>query len=81
MLRVDSAPEDANHRIDRFGGSSLEDILKGDFGGRLSFAIKNSVYEIGKLNEAIAYLLPVEFYEAAFNVLWPIFNDIGLVGH
>ena len=85
MLCVDGAPEDADHRIDRFGGSSPEvfDIVTTnvDFGGRLSFAIEDPVYEIDKLNKSIAYLVPVEFDCACFYVLGPIGDDVGLIRH
>ena len=80
LLRVDGAPEDANHRIDRFGGSSLQ-VLNGDFGGRLSFLIEDTACEIDKLNEAIAYFVPVEFHCAFINILGTIGDDIVLIRH
>ena len=43
--------------------------------------IEDAVYEIGKLNEATAYLVVVEFDYAFLNILGPIGDDIGLVRH
>ena len=85
FLLVDGVPKGANHRIDRVGGCSLERVhyvaTNGDLGSRLSFTVEDPVYEIDKLNEALAYNVVVEFDEAAFNVFGPVGDDIGLVGH
>ena len=80
LLRVDGAPEDGKHRIDRFGGGSLQ-VLNGDKVCGLSLVIADQAYEIGKLTEASAYCVLVEFDEAALNVYGPIWDDIGLERH
>ena len=52
-----------------------------DVDGRLPFIVEDPVYEIDKLNEAIAYFVPIEFDEACINVLGPIGDDIALIRH
>lgn len=71
LLRINGAPEDVNHRIDHFSGRCTEGeplVTNLDTGGRLSFAIEDSVKEIDILTEAIAYFFAVELDLALINV-------------